>query len=234
MAMVTIIKSEPAKPAIFWVLALFLFAAFSALIGIGGAGDPGGIGWGWLAGAALFTGLGILLWRGAHESAAQQRAMQEAWLAEAQATIDRIGELEALEPLDVPINLQKNEECYWFGEAGWLEYRSVTRRVSYAGPTVSIPIMKGVRYRVGSIAPSVERTSELVPIDSGTVYVTNKRVFFDGRLKNTTIAWKALAGVQLLQGAVVLEKNTGKSPHLTIAGGAPEAAALIARAMASE
>src|SRR5688572_31203585 len=55
---------------------------------------------------------------------------------------------------------------------------------SVVPPQVS-KIMKGVRWRMGSI--SVERVSQdvLTPIDSIDLYITNKKVFLRGDKKNT-------------------------------------------------
>ena len=55
-----------------------------------------------------------------------------------------------LPSVDVPI-LQR-EVCYFSGPAAHHEIKVVTKRVNYSGPTASIRIMKGVRWRVGSIS----------------------------------------------------------------------------------
>lgn len=173
------------------------------------------IGWAWI--------------KGEKARALREGSEYQAWLARAQAIAQLTGELPEMPTVPVSFSLQANEECYWAGEATWYEFRSSTRRVNYHGLTASIPIAKGIRYRLGSIAPSVERSSELVAIDHGPLYVTNKRIYFDGQQKNTTLAWKAITEVQLFQGGIILEKNTGKSPHLMIRDGAEAAAAIIAR-----
>lgn len=151
-----------------------------------------------------------------------------AWLSSVQTTTDTFNLLAGLPAIDCPLSLQKSEVCHWSGEASWYEFRSVTKRVNYHGLTASLPIAKGLRYRLGSIAPSVERSSELVPIDHGHLYITNKRILFDGGQKNTTLTWNGLLQVQLFDGGIILEKNTGKSPHLMIQDGATEAALTVA------
>lgn len=153
----------------------------------------------------------------------------EAWLAAVQKTTDEYNALEELPEVDCPLSLQKSEVCYWAGEASWYEFRSVTKRINYRGLTASIPIAKGLRYRVGSITPNVERSSELTPIDHGQLYITNKRILFDGGEKNTTLTWGGLTQVQLFDGGVILEKGTGKSPHLMLRERAAEAALTVAR-----
>lgn len=79
---------------------------------------------------------------------------------------------------DVPLTLQRGEQCHFVSRASWHELRTRTVRVDYAGPTASIRICKGVRYRVGSITPRRITKEELTHIDDGTVYITSKRIIF--------------------------------------------------------
>ena len=46
------------------------------------------------------------------------------------------------------------------------------------------------------------------------LYVTNQHVFFERAQKNVTTKWSAVAEVRLFEGGVILEKNSGRSPHL--------------------
>jgi hypothetical protein len=119
---------------------------------------------------------------------------------------------------DVPITLQKGERCHYVSGADWYELRTKTVRVNYSGFSTSIRICKGVRYRVGTITPQRVTRDELTFIDRGTVYFTNKRVIFDGQKKNSTIRHTALIGFQTYADGLVLEKATGKSPHLMLDG----------------
>ena len=87
--------------------------------------------------------------------------------------------------VEAPITLQKSETCHFTAHCEWWELRTRTTRINYAGPTASIRIAKGLRFRLGSIAPQRVTTDELTRIDQGTVFFTNKRVIFDGSKKNT-------------------------------------------------
>jgi len=134
--------------------------------------------------------------------------------------------------LDVPITLQRNEVAYWRGTVAWHEIRRRTTRVGFSGPTISIPIVKGVRWRFASFALHRITKDELTFIDKGTLYVTNKRVIFDGALKNTTIRYSSLIGFQLFSDAVILDKATGKSPHLLLEDDPEDLAVILGAAMA--
>lgn len=118
-----------------------------------------------------------------------------------------------------PIHLQRGETCYYSSTASWHELRTRTKRIDYAGVSKSIRVVGGLRLRLGSIVPHRITADELVEIDRGTVYITNKRIIFDGSRKNTAIRLSSLIGLEVYSDAVVLEKATGRSPHLMLADG---------------
>jgi hypothetical protein len=134
--------------------------------------------------------------------------------------------------LDVPIALQRGEQ-YYYGPLYLARAPFRTKRVNYRGATLSIPIVKGIRYRVGSLEPSYERTTEMQEIDRGVVYITNKRIFFDGQLKNTTVTYKVMTSVILLDGGFQVEKQTGKSPCLKLESEPDKAGALATWALSA-
>lgn len=140
---------------------------------------------------------------------------------ETQRTMDRLALLWRIEngqpPVyAVPVNLQRNETCHAVVDATWMEMRTRTERINYGGPVASIRICKGVRYRVGSVRVQRITREELTEIDRGRLYVTNKRVIFDGGKKNSTIRLSSLLSFTPCSDGVVLEKASGKSPHLLI------------------
>ncbi|HQW55678.1 MAG TPA: hypothetical protein PK076_06100 [Saprospiraceae bacterium] len=119
-----------------------------------------------------------------------------------------------LPTIDVPISLGNKEECYFEAQAEWHEQRTVTQRINYRGATVSIRIMKGVRYRAGSIKPQRITSEEYKLIDSGCLYLTNKRLIFMGGLKNSTINISKILSFTLYSDGVVISKETGRQPFL--------------------
>jgi hypothetical protein len=142
-----------------------------------------------------------------------------AWSGDSKAIFDRFKENWRLQhgpltPMEVTINLQGKEKCYAVRNVAWYETRSVTRRINYGGPTARLRIMKGVYWRVGSLA--VNRVSEDVNtlIDSGTVYLTNKRVVFMGPKGNKTIRLSRVLDYEVYKNGITLEKDAGKSPFL--------------------
>jgi hypothetical protein len=117
------------------------------------------------------------------------------------------------------INLQRGERCYFTGSATWHEYRRVTRRIRYSGPTFRVRIAKGLYWRAGDLG--VQRVSDdvLTIIDSGQLYLTSKRIIFVGGRKNATLALGRVLDFHPYKNGVDVEKDSGKSPFLGFSEG---------------
>lgn len=139
-----------------------------------------------------------------------------------QSTLDRFRmyyqiENGMLPEYSVDINLLKGEVCHFGCAADWHEYRSVTRRINYGGPAISVKIMRGVYYRAGSMSVQPVRSQELQLIGSGMLYLTNKRVIFVGGNKATTIRYTKIVTMTPYSNGVEIIKDAGKSPTITVA-----------------
>lgn len=132
--------------------------------------------------------------------------------------------------IDVPINLQRGEACYFAGDVKWHEMRRVTNRIRWGGPSLRIKICKGLYWKGGDYA--VERISQdvLTPVDSGTVYLTNKRLLFNGRMRNTTIRLSRILDFTTYKNGIDIVKDSGKTPFLGFEGDIQLFSALLARA----
>jgi hypothetical protein len=82
--------------------------------------------------------------------------------------------------LEIDINLQKNEQCYFESYVDWYE----------------------------------ERRHNWTLIDSGNVYLTNKRVLFMGNSKNTNIRFEKILSCTIRPDGVEIDKDAGKIPIL--------------------
>ena len=120
--------------------------------------------------------------------------------------------------IQVDIALQKGEEAYFATVVRWAELRTKTVRVTYSGTTASIRIMKGVRWRVGTITPHRTTEEQLTVVDSGHLYITNKRVIFRGSTKNAALPLKSLLGIRVYSDGIQFEKATGRSPYALFDG----------------
>lgn len=126
----------------------------------------------------------------------------------------------ALENLDLPvihpdIVIQKSELCHIkIANVNWYELRSVRQRVSYSGYSTSFKIAKGFYLRSGSYRPQSYSVDTMKLIDTGTLYLTNKRIIFTGTKKNSNIRIDKILDFTPYSDGLEIGKDTGKSPTL--------------------
>jgi hypothetical protein len=121
-----------------------------------------------------------------------------------------------LPEIPVDIHLQRGEAAHFSAVVDWYEFRTQTKRINYGGPTARIKIAKGVYYRVGSA--NVQRVTEEVMqrIDSGAMYVTNKRIIFIGGKKNTNVRLNKILDFNVYQNGIEIVKDAGRNPFLAM------------------
>jgi hypothetical protein len=134
--------------------------------------------------------------------------------------------------IEAPVALQKNEQCHFVSSARWAEIRTVTKRVSYSGITTSIRIMKGVRYRTGSVTPHRITQDVLSQLDAGEFLLTSKRVIFRGTRSNKVIPYSGILGFEVYADGIKLEKSSGKPPYLLFSGDIELAATILSARLA--
>lgn len=118
-----------------------------------------------------------------------------------------------LPELKTGINLQRSEKCYFSTAVEWFEQRTVSRRIR-SGGSARIKIMKGVYYRVGSSSSYTVSSEEWRLIDTGTIYLTNKRIIFLGNSKNTNLKLDRILSYTPYTDGVEIEKDSGRNPLL--------------------
>jgi hypothetical protein len=136
-----------------------------------------------------------------------------------------------LPEMDVPISLQRGEVCHYACPASWYELRTRTVRVDYSGFSASVRIAKGLRYRVGSYAPRRVTTEQLTHVDDGTVYFTSKRILFDGAKANKAVPLRSVIAILPMSDGIVIEKATGRSPHIVLRGDVEVTAMILSAAL---
>jgi hypothetical protein len=79
--------------------------------------------------------------------------------------------------LDVPVILKKGEVVHYAAAALLKEIRVVNLGYRGGSSGISIRIMKGVSYRVGSHRGYMVKEDQLVQTSGGTLLITNQRLF---------------------------------------------------------
>jgi hypothetical protein len=146
---------------------------------------------------------------------AQQLGAKPTFVPDTAAELDRFRLYWRIEQGDLPrlvvsLNLKRGEECHFRTQATHLERRTVTRAIAYAGPTVSIPIVKGVRFRLGAIAPQRISQEVLAPLDEGVLYITNRRLLFDGSKQSRTFELSKIINFTPYSDGLNIERDRGK------------------------
>lgn len=113
---------------------------------------------------------------------------------------------------DVHINLFKNETCYFHTRIDWYEHRQVTKRLNYSGPTLRVKIAQGLYWRAGSLGGQTVSEDVTKYIDSGELYLTNKRILFIGSRNNKRIYLNRILDFDAYTNGVQVQKDAGKSP----------------------
>lgn len=93
------------------------------------------------------------------------------------------------------------------------------------GASISIPIVKGVRYRVGS--GSISATKSWRATSVGRLILTNKAVVFEGDQKNERITWGQIADVKFNRKGIDVHKRTGPARVFDTAQMSPRFAAIL-------
>lgn len=149
---------------------------------------------------------------------------------------DRMKRLWLLENGDMPtvepdIILQRGEICHYMGDADWLESRTVTKRINYGGLGYRVRIMKGLYWRGGSMGLQRVTAEEIAAIDIGRLYVTSKRILFNGGYKNMNLPLGRIIEIVPYTDGVGVEKDRGLSPIFRVGEDAEVLALVLGRVL---
>lgn len=119
-------------------------------------------------------------------------------------------ETEPLVEVPCPLILQRGERCFLSIDAEATEMRQRTVRINYAGPTASIRIMKGVRYRVGSIQAQRIREEYEHGFGTGTLVLTDRRLLWAGPNKSLNYRYNSIIDLETFSDAIEVRRSMGK------------------------
>jgi len=108
--------------------------------------------------------------------------------------------------------LQKGETAHWTEPASLLEERVVNRRYVGGSSGVSFRIARGVSYHVGGFRGHMEADKKILPVSSGTLVITSKRLVFLGDNKSFNSRLDRLLDVHLFGDGIRVDDSAGK-PH---------------------
>lgn len=129
------------------------------------------------------------------------------------------------------ISLPRNEQCYFKINADWLDHKTPIIGPGYGGPDLSIKMMKQVYYRSGSADMQRKMNKRLTFIDSGSVYVTQRRIIFEGYKAKTQIQMGNIRSVAPFSDGLVIERNNRKNLIFRVSKNADLLAMFLGRAI---
>jgi hypothetical protein len=119
----------------------------------------------------------------------------------------------------LPFNFQKSEHLIWVFSG--VEYLEDRRKTEYKGGShgVSIRVMKGLYYRIGAHKGEAVSRTERLHVDTGTLAVTTKHIYFSGPKKSFRIRHSNIVSFRPYSDGVSLVRDSiSAKPQIFITG----------------
>lgn len=120
---------------------------------------------------------------------------------------------------EVNIIYKPGEILHYYQYGDIMKKKTVTKRVNYSGPSASIRICKGVRYRVGSVSVSRETANVWKSEAHGLFWITNMRIGFLGNTQAFAFPISKLFSVSVGGVGIHIYKEGRSTPFIV---GLPE------------
>lgn len=110
--------------------------------------------------------------------------------------------------------LQKGEVCHWEEQAALRVQRTKHEYVGgYSGVSVPVPLVRGVRFRVGGFKGHPIDHAVLEDAGSGNLHITSQRIAFTGPIA-VAIAYKKMISVGGFDGGFIVQTSNEKKPGI--------------------
>lgn len=159
--------------------------------------------------------------------------------ADAKRTVERFKqywtiENTSLQIIEVNTSLQKLEQCHFYAEAvQWYEERATIRRTNYDDHYEQYKSFDVVDLQSNSTSAQTDRFDIIKRISTGNLYLTNKRLIFEGHGKVTSVKLNTIVGVKAYKQGILVDKLTGKNMLLLMNRDTDNLALLIQRLLHS-
>lgn len=121
--------------------------------------------------------------------------------------------------IDTSIPLGKNEKCYFAADANWCEARSFTRTARYGKAA----------QQSGKDQIQRQTFQEFARVDSGRIYLTNKRLVFYGTSQERIILLAAIQDFVPMENGLQIHRKSGSHPFLQFELGVEVFSLMLAR-----
>lgn len=115
-----------------------------------------------------------------------------------------------LEAVEAPLMMKRGEVCFDFDTVGAFEIRTRTKSISYGGPSLRVPIAKGLSFRIGHSRIAQHKEEHQHSFGSGQLCVTNKRLLWSGTNRTFSIPYEKIVDLDPYTDGITIFKDTGK------------------------
>ena len=122
--------------------------------------------------------------------------------------------------IDTPIPLGRGEKCYFTADANWCEFRSITKSARFGRTRDSFEKGDEVQRQV---------VQELDILDSGRIYLTNRKIVFSGTKKHRSIPIERIRDFVPMENGIQIHRVSGKHPFLQFELGVDVFGLILAR-----
>lgn len=119
-----------------------------------------------------------------------------------------------IEPDVIELPLKKNEIVHLADYSHLRKIITRTTKIGYAGPTVSLKICKGVRYRAGLLDVRKTTSTSIDNVDEGMFYITNQRIVFVGSKKNFSYPLNKIIKIEMTSNGIFIQKENAVNPQI--------------------
>lgn len=98
--------------------------------------------------------------------------------------------------------LKKEEIIHWVCPAILKKVKHITKAIGYSGFTGSVTIVRGLRYRSGSLKVSRQTSTVMVDEDTGQFWLTNQRIGYIGTNKNFSLPYNKVLSFKLYKDGI--------------------------------
>jgi hypothetical protein len=134
-----------------------------------------------------------------------------------------------LEEVDAPLMMKRGEVCYGWDVVNAFEIRTRTKAISYGGPSLRVPIAKGLSFRIGHSRIAQHREEHQHSFGTGELCVTNKRILWNGPNRTFNIPFDKIVYIDPFNDGITIHKDTGKPLSFDYGGQNKTLSALILR-----
>lgn len=110
------------------------------------------------------------------------------------------------------VALRGGEQAHAAVRASLLEERVIRKTYQGGSKGVSIRIARGVSYRVGSHRGHIKTETGIVPVSTGLLALTSRRVVFHGDRKSINATWSKVGSAELFKDGVIISLSTRGEP----------------------